>query len=97
MEVERLRGQIETGLEALKIQKDAVAAAELSLEANQKSHEGGVRSAVEILKATQTVIQVKIDYVLLLISKTEIFKNLLNLSNGAVPEHMQVISRPLLR
>jgi protease secretion system outer membrane protein len=97
VEVERLREQIETGLEALKIQKDAVAAAELSLEANQKSYEGGVRSAVDILNATQTVFQVKSDYVQLLISETESLLSLLNLSNGAVPEHIQLISKSLLR
>jgi protease secretion system outer membrane protein len=71
VEVERLREQIETGLEALKIQKDAVAAAELSLEANQKSYEGGVRSAVDILNATQTVFQVKSDYVNSLVNLNE--------------------------
>jgi protease secretion system outer membrane protein len=71
VEVERLREQIETGLEALKIQKDAVAAAELSLEANQKSYEGGVRSAVDILNATQTVFQVKSDYVNLISIQSE--------------------------
>jgi outer membrane protein, protease secretion system len=71
VEVERLREQIETGLEALKIQKDAVAAAELSLEANQKSYEGGVRSAVDILNATQTVFQVKSDYVVALMRVAE--------------------------
>jgi protease secretion system outer membrane protein len=76
VEVERLREQIETGLEALKIQKDAVAAAELSLEANQKSYEGGVRSAVDILNATQTVFQVKSDYVNLLTSQSESIANL---------------------
>jgi protease secretion system outer membrane protein len=76
VEVERLREQIETGLEALKIQKDAVAAAELSLEANQKSYEGGVRSAVDILNATQTVFQVKSDYVNLLTSQSENIANL---------------------
>lgn len=97
VEVEKLREQIETGLEALKIQKDAIAAAELSLEANQKSYEGGVRSAVDILNATQTVFQVKSDYVQLLITETESLLSLLNLSNGAVPEHIQVISTSLLR
>ena len=96
VEVERLREQIETGLEALKIQKDAVAAAELSLEANQKSYEGGVRSAVDILNATQTVFQVKSDYVQLLITETENLLSLFNLSNGVVSEHIQSISASLL-
>ena len=97
VEVQKLREQVETGLEAIKIQKDAVAAAELSLEANIKSYEGGVRSAVDILNATQTVFQVKSDYVQLLISETESLLSLLNLSNGAVPEHIQLISKSLLR
>jgi protease secretion system outer membrane protein len=77
VEVERLREQVETGLDALKIQKDAIAAAELSLEANQKSYEGGVRSAVDILNATQTVFQVKSDYVLQL---TTIFESIVQIN-----------------
>jgi outer membrane protein TolC len=63
LEVEKLRDQVETGLELLTIQQDAIAAAELSLEANQKSYEGGVRSSVDVLNATQTVFQVKSDFV----------------------------------
>jgi len=78
VEVEKLREQIETGLEALKIQKDAIAAAELSLEANQKSYEGGVRSAVDILNATQTVFQVKSDYVTFLTNQAESILSLLH-------------------
>ena len=81
VEVERLREQIETGLEALKIQKDAVAAAELSLEANIKSYEGGVRSAVDILNATQTVFQVKSEYVSSVTSQSENILALLNQSS----------------
>lgn len=71
VEVEKLREQIETGLEALKIQKDAVAASELSLDANIKSYEGGVRSAVDILNATQTVFQVKSDLINLTAMQSE--------------------------
>ena len=78
LEVERLREQIETGLEALAIQKDAIAAAELSLEANQKSYEGGVRSTVDILNATQTVFQVKSEYITALTNQTESIVSLLN-------------------
>jgi protease secretion system outer membrane protein len=77
VEVEKLREQLITGLEALKIQKDAVAAAELSLEANIKSYEGGVRSAVDILNATQTVFQVKSEYFIFLTKESEDILNLL--------------------
>jgi protease secretion system outer membrane protein len=84
LEVEKLREQIATGSELLTIQKDAIAAAELSLEANQKSYEGGVRSAVDILNATQTVFQVKSDYVSLLISQIENAVSL-SLQTGVTP------------
>lgn len=77
LEVERLREQIDTGIETLSIQKDAIAAAELSLEANQKSYEGGVRSTVDILNATQTVFQVKSEYVTTATAQAE---NLLSLA-----------------
>jgi protease secretion system outer membrane protein len=78
VEVEKLREQIETGLEALQIQKEAISAAELSLEANKKSYEGGVRSAVDILNATQTVFQVKSDFVTSLTTQAESILSLLH-------------------
>jgi protease secretion system outer membrane protein len=92
VEVEKLREQIETGLEALKIQKDAVSAAELSLEANIKSYEGGVRSAVDILNATQTVFQVKSDYVNLLAWQVENSVSLsFQIGNDSVTSVQQVM------
>lgn len=78
VEVEKLREQVETGFEVLTIQKNAIAAAELSLEANIKSYEGGVRSAVDILNATQTVFQVKSDYVTSVTTQSEAILSLLN-------------------
>ena len=78
VEVEKLREQVETGFEVLAIQKSAIAAAELSLEANIKSYEGGVRSAVDILNATQTVFQVKSDYVTSVTTQSEAILALLN-------------------
>lgn len=77
LEVERLSELISTGLESLAIQKDAIASAELSLEANQKSYEGGVRSTVDVLNATQTLFQVKSEYVATATAQAE---NLLSLS-----------------
>ena len=77
VEVEKLAEQVKTGLEVLEIQRKAVAAAELSLEANQKSYEGGVRSAVDILNATQTVFQVRSEYVISYTSNLEYLASLL--------------------
>jgi protease secretion system outer membrane protein len=81
VEVEKLREQVETGFEVLAIQKDAIAAAELSLQANIKSYEGGVRSAVDILNATQTVFQVKSEYVTSVTTQSEAILSLLNLAS----------------
>jgi outer membrane protein TolC len=81
VEVEKLREQVETGFEVLDVQKSAIAAAELSLEANIKSYAGGVRSAVDILNATQTVFQVKSDYVTTVTTQSEAILGLLTQSS----------------
>lgn len=62
LEADRLSAQVATGTQTLLIQKQAIAAAELSVEANTKSYQGGVRSAVDVLNAIQTLYQVKSDY-----------------------------------
>jgi protease secretion system outer membrane protein len=86
VEVEKLREQVETGFEVLDVQKSAIAAAELSLEANIKSYAGGVRSAVDILNATQTVFQVKSDYVTTVTTQSEAILGLLSQSSLDVNE-----------
>ena len=82
LDVDKLRSQINTGTESLLINLDAIKAAELSVEANAKSYEGGVRSAVDVLNATQTVFQVKSEYVTAVTSQTENVLSLMNLSNA---------------
>ena len=86
---EKLREQVETGQQALLIQKDAISAAELSLAANVKSYEGGVRSTVDILNATQTLFQVNSEYVTLLTGQAE---NLLALLTQAGLDTVQALS-----
>ena len=81
VEVERLRSQVDTAFQSLDIQLDAIKAAELSVEANVKSYEGGVRSAVDVLNATQTVFQVKSDYVTAVTTQTENLLALMNLAS----------------
>jgi outer membrane protein TolC len=63
LDADKLRAVVESGLQALKIQREAIAAAELSVEANSKSYQGGVRTAIDVLNAIQTVFQVKSEYV----------------------------------
>jgi protease secretion system outer membrane protein len=77
VDVRKLRSQIETGFESLDIQLDGIKAAELSVEANIKSYEGGVRTTVDVLNATQTVYQVKSDYVTSVTAQAENYMGLL--------------------
>ena len=89
VEVERLRSQVDTAFESLAIQLDAIKAAELSVEANVKSYEGGVRSAVDVLNATQTVFQVKSDYVTAVTTQTENLLALMNLASTNPMESLE--------
>jgi outer membrane protein TolC len=95
VEVERLRSLVETGNESILIQRDAIASAELSVEANIKSYEGGVRSAVDVLNATQTVFQVKSDYVTAVTSQAENMLNLLTLTTSAPADALTDVYRYL--
>jgi protease secretion system outer membrane protein len=89
VEVEKLRSQVDTAFESLDIQLDAIKAAELSVEANAKSYEGGVRSAVDVLNATQTVFQVKSEYVTAVTTQTENLLALMNLASTNPMESLE--------
>jgi len=89
VDVEKLVAQINTNFESIDIQRDAIKAAELSVEANVKSYEGGVRSAVDVLNATQTVFQVKSEYVTAVTTQAENLLALMNLSNTNPTDSLQ--------
>jgi protease secretion system outer membrane protein len=89
VEVDKLRSQVESAFESLKIQLDAIKAAELSVEANAKSYEGGVRSAVDVLNATQTVFQVKSEYVTAVTTQAENMLGLLHLTSSNPYESLE--------
>ncbi len=96
LEVERLRALVASGTQVLLIQKDAIASAELSVEANTKSYQGGVRSAVDVLNAIQTLYQVKSDYANAVVQQAENLMQLLNLTNPNVNSTFAESSRFLL-
>lgn len=75
-EMERLYAMVDGGQQALVISAKAVEGAELSVEANTKSYEGGVRTNVDVVNAIQTVFEVKNAYVN---SATTLALNYLNL------------------
>ena len=62
-ELERLYALVDGGRQALAINAKAIAAAELSVQANTRSYEGGVRTSVDVVNAIQTVFEVKNAYV----------------------------------
>ena len=71
LEADRLTALVSSGMEALRIQREAIAAAELSVEATRQSYQGGVRTALDVINALQTVYQVKSDYVGLATAQSE--------------------------
>lgn len=84
VEVERLAALVQAGVESLKIQKEAIDAAELSVEANRQSYQGGVRTAVDVINAIQTMFQVKSEYVSMATTQSENIINLMSLAGSEI-------------
>ena len=83
LEVRRLHAELDTALTDVAIRREAIAAAEQSLNANEKSYEGGVRSKLDVLNAIQSLHQTQGDYVSTVLQLGE---KLLSLQiNAAVP------------
>lgn len=72
----RFYEMVDGGQKALAANASAISAAELSVEANTKSYEGGVRTSVDVVNAIQTLYEVKNGYVN---SRVQLATNLLNL------------------
>jgi outer membrane protein TolC len=75
-ELARLYAMVTGGRQALTISAKAIEAAKLSVEANSKSYEGGVRTSVDVVNAIQTRFEVQSAYVQ---SATVLATNYLNL------------------
>jgi protease secretion system outer membrane protein len=89
LEADRLSALVASGMEALRIQREAIASAELSVEANRQSYQGGVRTAVDVINAIQTAYQVKSEYVGLATTQAE---NILSLVLLVATEPLEAIS-----
>jgi protease secretion system outer membrane protein len=76
VDLERLYEQVNGGQEALVISAKAIESAQLSVEANTKSFEGGVRTTIDVVNAIQTLYTVRSTYVT---SATQVAVNLLTL------------------
>ena len=72
LEIEQLKTSVEFGANQVAMQQAAVEAAELSVEANEKSFKGGVRSQTDVLNSIDVLYTVK----------GELIKSLLQLSDN---------------
>lgn len=77
LELQRLWSLVNAGRAEISIRMQAIQSAELSVEANEKSFKGGVRSQVDVLNSIQTSYQVQQDYVNAMLTLSENYLNLL--------------------
>ena len=61
-QAQNLYAQVEAGFESLKIRNQAVDSARLSVTANQKSYEAGVKSTTDVLLSIQSLAQTRNEY-----------------------------------
>ena len=71
LQLQSVVASIASANQSLDIQRQAIAAAELSVDANQQSYQGGVRSSVDVLNAIQTLYTVQSEYVTLATSQAQ--------------------------
>ena len=77
VDIERLRAQVDSGQQELAIRKDAILSAELAVQANIKSQQGGIRNSVDVLNAIQTLSDVRNEYAGTAATLAEDYLNLL--------------------
>ncbi len=77
VEADRLHSMADAGYQMLQVRKNAIDAAKLSVDANQRSFTAGVRTSTEVLNSIQVLFQAKNDYVTTLTQQAETYLNLL--------------------
>ena len=90
VKAQNLYAQVEAGFESLKIRNKAVDSARLSVTANQKSYEAGVKSTTDVLLSIQSLAQTRNDYAQ---AATQQALNLLNLYLVAAEEPEKAVSQ----
>lgn len=76
LEVERLYALVEAARSEVSIRQGAIKAAEKSVEANEKSFRGGVRTKIDVLNALQAKFQAEGDYVTAMLQLGDYLLNL---------------------
>ena len=77
LEVQRLWSMVNAGRAEIAIRLASIRSAELSVEANDKSFKGGVRSQIDVLNSIQTYYQVQQEYVTAILTLADNYLNLL--------------------
>lgn len=90
LEVQRLWSLVNAGRGEVAIRLEAIQSAELSVEANEKSFRGGVRSQIDVLNSIQILYQVQQDYVNAVLTLAENYLNLL--LQAAIPAGQAIAS-----
>jgi outer membrane protein TolC len=80
LDVERFYNQLEAIQSELLVRDEAIKASELSLNANEQSFKGGVRTKPDVLNALQAVFQARADYASSQLRLGETFLSLLTVS-----------------
>lgn len=95
-ELQRLHALVDGGYQALLISAKAIESAKLSVEANSKSYEGGVRTSVDVVNAIQTQFEVQNAYVQSATTLAENYLNLLLLAGEDPEDSLQAVQKFLL-
>lgn len=83
LQASQLYETVNTGREAMRIKRSAIEAAELSVEANTRSAQAGVRSTMDVLNSIDLLYQTRNEYATTTVSVGEALLNLLLISAHA--------------
>ena len=96
IEIQRLWALVHAGLKELPIRLSAIESAQFSVEANEKSFKGGVRTQIDVLNSIQTLFQVQQDYVTAVLTLTDNYLKLLLQAATPVDEAVVLVEQALL-
>lgn len=91
LEVQRLWALVNAGRTEIAIRLEAIKSAELSVDANEKSFRGGVRSQIDVLNSIQTLFQVQQEYVTAVLTLADNYLNLLLQAATPADEAMAMV------
>lgn len=97
LEIEQLKTSIEFGANQVTMQQSAIEAAELSVEANEKSFKGGVRSSTDVLNSIEVLYTVKGDLIKSLLKLSDDLLQLSLIEGTKASESLAEIEQLVLR